>query len=171
MSNVVGEIVIDVTADVGPLMRQMNKAEAAMGGLQGAAGRMGRGLQSAGGMAVTFGKNMAVVAAGVAAVTGAALAFAMEHVERAPCVPERTVIDVVTDGSGDDERRLEAARDEAIARGIRVNALVVNTYGAPAADWARQALVTPSGFVMEADGWQEVAAALRRKVTQEVSQR
>lgn len=67
--------------------------------------------------------------------------------------------------------RLEAARDEAIARGIRVNALVVNTYGAPAADWARQALVTPSGFVMEADGWQEVAAALRRKVTQEVSQR
>jgi hypothetical protein len=104
-------------------------------------------------------------------MTGAALAFAMEHVERAPCVPERIVVDVVTDGSGDDERRLEDARDEAIARGIRVNALVVNTYGAPAADWARQALVTPSGFVMEADGWQEVAAALRRKVTQEVSQR
>lgn len=72
----VGEIVIDVTADVGPLMRQMNKAEGAMSGLQGAAGRMGGGLQRAGGMAVSFGRNMAVVAAGVAAVTGAALAFA-----------------------------------------------------------------------------------------------
>ncbi len=71
----VGEIVIDVTADVGPLVRQMNKAEGAMSGLQGAASRMGSGLSRAGGMAVTFGKNMAVVAAGVAAVTGAALAF------------------------------------------------------------------------------------------------
>lgn len=75
MSNVVGEIVIDVTADVGPLMRNMNKAESAMGGLQGAAGRMGRGLQGAGSMALSFGRNMAVVAAGVAAVTGAAIAF------------------------------------------------------------------------------------------------
>jgi hypothetical protein len=75
MSNVVGEIVIDVTADVGPLMRNMNKAEGAMSGLQGAAGRMGRGLQGAGSMALSFGRNMAVVAAGVAAVTGAAIAF------------------------------------------------------------------------------------------------
>jgi hypothetical protein len=75
MSNVVGEIVIDVTADVGPLMRNMNKAEGAMTGLQGAAGRMGRGLQGAGSMALSFGRNMAVVAAGVAAVTGAAIAF------------------------------------------------------------------------------------------------
>lgn len=75
MSNVVGEIVIDVTADVGPLVRQMGKAESAMGGLQGAAARMGGGLSRAGGMAVSFGRNMAVVAAGVAAVTGAALAF------------------------------------------------------------------------------------------------
>ena len=75
MSSVVGEIVIDVTADVGPLMRQMGKAEGAMSGLQGAAARMGGGLQRAGGMALSFGKNMAVVAAGVAAVTGAALAF------------------------------------------------------------------------------------------------
>jgi hypothetical protein len=72
----VGEIVIDVTADVGPLVRQMNKAEGALGGLQGAASRMGSGLSRAGSMAVSFGKNMAVVAAGVAAVTGAAIAFA-----------------------------------------------------------------------------------------------
>lgn len=71
----VGEIVIDVTADVGPLVRQMGKAEGAMSGLQGAASRMGGGLQRAGGMALSFGRNMAVVAAGVAAVTGAALAF------------------------------------------------------------------------------------------------
>jgi hypothetical protein len=71
----VGEIVIDVTADVGPLVRQMNKAEGALGGLHGAANRMGGGLHRAGGMALSFGRNMAVVAAGVAAVTGAALAF------------------------------------------------------------------------------------------------
>lgn len=75
MAGVVGEIVIDVTADVGPLMRQMGKAQGAMTGLQGAAARMGSGLSRAGGMALSFGKNMAVIAAGVAAVTGAALAF------------------------------------------------------------------------------------------------
>jgi hypothetical protein len=71
----VGEIVIDVTADVGPLVKQMGKGEKAMGGLQGAAGRMGSGLSRAGDMAATFGKRLAIVSAGIAALTGATLAF------------------------------------------------------------------------------------------------
>lgn len=75
MSAVVGEIVIDVTADVGPLMRQMNKAEGAMGGLHGAASRMGSGLSRAGGMAATFGRNVGIIAGTIATLTGAALVF------------------------------------------------------------------------------------------------
>lgn len=71
----VGEIVIDVTADVGPLVRQMGKAKGAMSGLESAAGRMGNGLSRASGMAVTFGTRMTIVAAGVAAVTAATTLF------------------------------------------------------------------------------------------------
>ncbi len=104
--------------------------------------------------------------------TGRALAFALDHLEQAPCVPERAVIDVVTDGPSDDRARLEAARERAIDQDVRVNVLVVNTY--PAADpvgWARKHLMTPGGFVVEANNWADVAAALRRKVTWEISHR
>lgn len=104
--------------------------------------------------------------------TGRALGFALDHLERAPCVPERAVIDIVTDGPNDDRARLAEARERAIAQDVRINALVINTY--PAADpvgWAREELITPGGFVVEADSWADVAAALRRKVTWEISAR
>lgn len=101
--------------------------------------------------------------------TGRALAFALDHLERAPCVAERQVVDVVTDGSGDDPVRLDEARERATIQGVKVNALVVRTYPTDAEGWAREELVTPGGFVMTADSWQEVAWALRRKVASEVA--
>jgi Mg-chelatase subunit ChlD len=102
--------------------------------------------------------------------TGAALAFALRHLWQAPCEPERQVVDIVTDGRGDDPARLAQAREAAIAAEVRVNVLTVETYpGAAAADWAREHLVTPGGFVMEAAGWAEFAAALRRKIASEVA--
>jgi hypothetical protein len=103
--------------------------------------------------------------------TGRAVAFSLRLLEQAPCGAEREIIDLVTDGPGDDDARLEDARDEATARGVKINVLAVDTYGARAADWARAVAVTPGGFVMEADGWQEVARALRRKIASEVARR
>jgi hypothetical protein len=104
--------------------------------------------------------------------TGAALAHALDLLARAPCEAERQVVDLVTDGPGDDRARLAAARDEAIARDVRVNVLTVDTYpGADAAGWARAEAVTPGGFVIEAEDWRDVSAALRRKVASEVAGR
>lgn len=74
MSSVVGEIVIDVTADIGPLVRQMGKAESAMGGLQGAATSMGRGLNRVGTFTTQLGQKMSIVSAAIAAVAAGAIA-------------------------------------------------------------------------------------------------
>jgi hypothetical protein len=104
--------------------------------------------------------------------TGRALAFALEELRRAPCVADRQVVDLVTDGPGDDAVALDRARAEAEARDVRVNALAVITYpGIDAPAWLRANVVTPGGFVMAADGWEDVAAALRRKITWEISGR
>jgi hypothetical protein len=103
--------------------------------------------------------------------TAAALYFALDYLGRAPCEGERRVIDLVTDGEPDDNARIPEIRDALIEADVRINVLAVNTYGAPAAEWAREQVVTPGGFVMEADTWQEVAWALRRKLTAEVAQR
>lgn len=75
MANVVGEIVIDVTADVGAFIRNMAKGEGAMAGLRGAANRMGSGLQSLGGKATDLGKKMSIISAGITAVGVAAFAL------------------------------------------------------------------------------------------------
>jgi uncharacterized protein YegL len=103
--------------------------------------------------------------------TGAALAFALRHFDAAPCEGERRVVDLVTDGPADDERRVAAARDAMIEADVRLNVLAVQTYGVDAAAWAREFAVTPGGFVMETPSWQEFAHALRRKLTWEISQR
>jgi hypothetical protein len=103
--------------------------------------------------------------------TGAALAFTLRHLEAAPCEGERRVVDLVTDGPGDDTARTAAARDALIEADVRLNVLAVQTYGVDAAAWAREFAVTPGGFVMETPSWQEFAHALRRKLTWEISQR
>lgn len=104
--------------------------------------------------------------------TGRALAFALEELRRAPCLPDRAIVDLVTDGPGDDPAVVARARAEAEERDVRINALAVVTYpGIDAPAWLRANVVTPGGFVMAADGWEDVAAALRRKITWEISGR
>jgi Ca-activated chloride channel homolog len=104
--------------------------------------------------------------------TGRALAWALDELRRAPCVADRQVIDLVTDGPGDDPALLDRARTEAEARDVRINALAVITIpGLDAVGFLRHQVVTPGGFVMSADGWEDVAAALRRKITWEISGR
>jgi Ca-activated chloride channel family protein len=104
--------------------------------------------------------------------TGAALAFALEELRRAPCRPDRQVIDLVTDGPGDDPEQLAAARTEAEDQGVRINGLAVITYpGIDPLSFLRHQVVTPGGFVAGADGWEDVAHALRRKLTWEIAGR
>jgi hypothetical protein len=76
MSNVVGEVAIDVTADIGPLVREGKKAEAALGGMERATQRLGRGMQNFGNATKDLGAKLSVVSAGIAAAAGSAFLLA-----------------------------------------------------------------------------------------------
>lgn len=97
---------------------------------------------------------------------GQALRVAISTMGTAPC-GDAQVIDLVTDGEAP-AAPTERARDEAAERGITINALAVGS--ADAAAWLRAHTVTPGGFVVEAAGWGEFAAAMRRKMVLEVAQ-
>lgn len=76
MAKIVGEVAIDVTADIGPLVRQMKRGEAAMDGLRGAASSAARGLKAFGDKADSLGKTMSVVSAAMGAAAGGAFILA-----------------------------------------------------------------------------------------------
>jgi hypothetical protein len=97
---------------------------------------------------------------------GQAVLDAMTALDAAPCVAEREVIDLSTDGEADAETA-QAAREAATVRGVTINAIAV---GPPtAAEWLREHAVTPSGFVMEAGSWGDYPAMLRRKLVLELA--
>ena len=56
-----------------------------------------------------------------------AIDFAVIQLERAPFKAERRVIDVSGDGTNNSGRPVSAARDEALAKGITINGLVILT--------------------------------------------
>lgn len=72
MTKVVGEVAIDVTADIGPLVTQMKRGEGAIDGLRGAASRASRGLTAFGDKAASLGAGLTAVTAGITAAAGAA---------------------------------------------------------------------------------------------------
>lgn len=72
MTKVVGEVAIDVTADIGPLVRAASRGEGALNGLKGAADRASRGFTAFGDKAVSLGKGLTAVTAGITAAAGAA---------------------------------------------------------------------------------------------------
>lgn len=76
MNKVVGEVAIDVTADIGPLVSAMKRGEGAMNGLRGAANKASRGLDAMGDKAVALGKGLSVVSGAMAGVIAGAFALA-----------------------------------------------------------------------------------------------
>jgi Protein of unknown function (DUF1194) len=108
-----------------------------------------------------------------ATATGTAIRTATEAHERAPCEADERITDLVSDGTANAGRDTARARDDAAEAGIRVNALAVRTEAGaddPAA-WLRETAMTPGGFVLEADGWDRFAEALRRKLARELAAR
>lgn len=104
---------------------------------------------------------------------GDALDHAAALMEAAPW---RGVAERVVDVSGDapDMRSLrpvEAAREDAAAAGITVNALAISTGGRPglAEAYRRTVVAGPGAFVVEAEGREDFARALRAKLVREVA--
>lgn len=99
---------------------------------------------------------------------GAALDAAARALETAPCVAEREVVDVSGDGEADDE--FESSMKVLKERGTVVNVLAVPEPKKPwLPDWFREHIVTPGGFLMEADGYAAYGPAIRRKLILELA--
>lgn len=75
MSKVVGEVAIEVGADIGPLVKEMTRAKGVMSGLGRAADKIGSGFDRFGTRATDLGKKLSIVSAAIAAVTAGAVAL------------------------------------------------------------------------------------------------
>lgn len=108
----------------------------------------------------------------------AAIDFCANHIDRGPYRGLRRVIDVSGDGPNIGGRAVEAARDDAVARGITINALAIlrpggqvpARIGQPLPDYYREAVIGgPGAFVEVADENRSFADAVRRKIVTEIA--
>lgn len=111
-----------------------------------------------------------------------AIDFSARQLERAPFTSERRVIDVSGDGNNVSGRLVTDARDDALAKGITINALVILT---PLAESFRPEHTNPPGglekyfqdnviggpgsFTVVAAGHESFGRALTKKLIQEIA--
>jgi hypothetical protein len=118
---------------------------------------------------------------GSTSISGA-IDFSVEQLERAPFVADRRVIDISGDGNNNSGRSVTDARDEAIAKGITINALVILT---PVEESFRPQHTNPPGgleryfkdnviggdgpFTVVAESHESFGRALTRKLVREIA--
>ena len=112
----------------------------------------------------------------------AGIDFAMTQLDGAPYETRRRVIDVSGDGDNNSGRDVTAARDEAIAKGITINGLVIltepptlnSTHTNPLgglANYYRNNVIGGSGaFVMAAENFNSFSEVLVQKLINEIAQ-
>jgi len=100
-----------------------------------------------------------------------ALLRAADLLAACPCDPASRVIDVSGDGPNNGPMSTTLARDQVVARGIRINGLPIVTPAEPdLALWYRNNLVGGQGSFLEiAQGYRDFARAMRRKFLNEVA--
>lgn len=105
---------------------------------------------------------------------GDAIRAAISSLDQAPCDPERIVFDVSGDGVNNVGTLPEDARDAAAELGVQINGLPIvnstNNTNAQLEEFYRQAVITPNGFVVVAQGFADFARAIRRKLVLEIGQ-
>jgi len=126
-----------------------------------------------------FARNSTSISAGID--------FAMTQLDRAPYEARRRTIDVSGDGDNNSGRDVTAARDEAVAKGITINGLVIlsqtqmssnsehaNEHTNPPgglADYYRNNVIGgPGAFVMVAENASSFGNALVKKLIAEIAQ-
>lgn len=111
-----------------------------------------------------------------------AIDFSVTQLERAPFTSERRVIDISGDGNNNSGRSVTDARDDALAKRITINALVILT---PLAESFRPEHTNPPGglekyfqdnviggsgaFTVVAEGHESFGRALTKKLIQEIA--
>ena len=112
-----------------------------------------------------------------------AIDFSMEMLARAPFEAARRTIDISGDGTHNSGRGLLAAREDALARGITINGLVIlserplpwnpehtNPPGGLAKYFQDNVIGGPGAFVMVAEGFQSFGQAIISKLIAEIAQ-
>lgn len=102
-----------------------------------------------------------------------ALLAAADLLDACPCAARSRVIDVSGDGPNNGPMSTNIARDQVVARRIRINGLPIVTKDEPdLARWYRDNVVGGDGAFLEiADGYEDFARAMRRKFLVEVAAR
>lgn len=114
----------------------------------------------------------------------AGIDFAMEQLGRAPFEASRRTIDVSGDGTNNGGRDVAAARDDAVAKGVTVNGLVIlsaeplpwnpgHTHppGGLGAYYRDNVVGGPNAFVMEAQDFAAFGKSLVNKLVAEIAAR
>src|ERR1700731_3967958 len=122
-----------------------------------------------------FARNSTSISAGID--------FAMTQLDRAPYETRRRVIDVAGDGDNNSGRDVTAARDEAIAKGITINGLVIlteaplslnplhtNPLGGLANYYRNNVIGGPGAFVMVAENINSFGDIIVKKLIAEIAQ-
>jgi len=113
----------------------------------------------------------------------AGIDFAMAQFERAPYEGLRRAIDVSGDGTNNSGRDVTVARDEAVAKGVTINGLVIlsesptpwnpehtNPPGGLANYYRNNVVGGPGAFVMVAENFKSFGNALINKLIAEIAQ-
>jgi Protein of unknown function (DUF1194) len=100
-----------------------------------------------------------------------ALFAAADLLDACPCEAASRIIDVSGDGANNGPVSTNIARDQVVARGIRINGLPIVTPPEPdLAAWYKANVVGGNGGFMEvANGFEDFARAMRRKFLLEVA--
>jgi hypothetical protein len=111
-----------------------------------------------------------------------AIDFGVSQLERAPFRSERRVIDISGDGNNVSGRSVLDARDEAVAKGITINALVIltpieqsirpdhtNPPGGLEKYFRDNVIGGPGSFTIVAEGHESFGRSLTKKLIQEIA--
>jgi hypothetical protein len=112
-----------------------------------------------------------------------AIEFAMGQFDKAPYEAARHTIDVSGDGTNNAGRDVALARDDAVAKGVTINGLVIlsenpmtwnpdhtNPPGGLANYYRNNVMGGPNAFVMVAENFQSFGQAIVKKMIAEVAQ-
>jgi hypothetical protein len=119
--------------------------------------------------------------AGSTSISGA-IDFSVSQIERAPFASERRVIDISGDGNNNSGRSVTDARDDAVTKGITINALVIltvlsesfrpehtNPPGGLEKYFKDNVIGGPGAFTVVAEGHESFGRSLTKKLIQEIA--
>lgn len=101
---------------------------------------------------------------------GAAIDLGMSLLAQNPHKGIRRVIDISGDGWNNKGRAPSQSRDQAVAQAVTINGLAIIDFDDGLLDHFRnQVIGGPGAFAIEADGFDDFARAVRKKLLQELN--